>query len=92
MVRSKEKKLIDNTWKILQLHIGSYGHFNQVFLAPRDILKAFKASLHMEEQSVGYDVKLCMASLVVNMLPLKFVETSGKQGRALQTLDYDPLL
>jgi len=38
------EKLIDNTRKILQLHIGSYGHFNQVFLAPRDILKAFKAS------------------------------------------------
>jgi len=68
-------------WKILQLHIGSYGHFNQVFLAPRDLLKAFKASLHMEEQLVGYDVKQCMESLVVNMVLLNFIETSGKQVR-----------
>jgi hypothetical protein len=57
VARNKKRTHINKTWKILQLHIGSYGHFNQVFLAPRDILKAFKASLHMAQQSVDYDVK-----------------------------------
>ena len=30
---------------------------------------------------VGYDVRQCMASLIVNMVLLNFAETSGKQVR-----------
>ena len=84
MVRSKEKKThwqySENPAAAHRLLRALQSSLLGTTRSPQGI-QSLPAHGRTVSELVGYDVRQCMASLIVNMVLLNFAETSGKQVR-----------